>query len=88
MFYFFSVIDNINVPATNLNSDLSKISTWAYHWKMNFNIDPNKQAQEIFFFRKIKKPLHLPINFNNNSVKQAQFQKHLSVYLDCKLDFH
>ena len=28
-----------------------------------------------------------PLNFNNNSVKQVQFQKHLGVYLDDRLDF-
>ena len=28
------------------------------------------------------------MNFDNNSVQQLQFQKHLRVYLDGKLDFH
>ena len=41
---FFSVADNINLSATNLNSDLSKISAWTNQWKMTFNPDPNKQA--------------------------------------------
>ena len=30
---------------------------------------------------------HTPLNFNNNFLKQEQFQKHLGVYLDGKLDF-
>ena len=54
---------------------------------MTFNPDPKKQAQEVFFSRKIKNTSHSPLNFNNNSVQQVQFQKHLSVYLDVKLDF-
>ena len=29
------------------NNDLVKINTWAYQWKMSFNPDPNKQAQEV-----------------------------------------
>ena len=33
-----SVVDNINLSATNLNSDLSKINAW----EMTFNLDPNK----------------------------------------------
>ena len=44
---FFSVIDNTNLSATNLNSDLSKIKAGANRWKKTFNPDPNKQAQEF-----------------------------------------
>ena len=29
----FSVVDNINLSATNLNSDLSKINAWTNQWK-------------------------------------------------------
>ena len=83
----FSVVDNINLSATNLNSDLGKINAWANQWKMTFNPDPNKQAQEVIFSRKIRKTSHPPLTYNNNSVKQVQFQKHLGVYLDSRLDF-
>ena len=38
----FSVVQNINSIRTNLNSDLGKISDWAFQWKMNFNPEPNK----------------------------------------------
>ena len=54
---------------------------------MTFNPDPNKQVQEVIFSHKINKTSQPPLNFNNNSVKQVQFQKHLGVYLDDKLDF-
>ena len=84
----FSVVDNINLSATNLNSDLSKINAWVNHWKMTFNPDPNKQAQEVIFSCKIKNILHPPLNFNNNSVQQVQFQQHLDVYLENKLHFY
>ena len=83
----FSVVDNINLSATNLNSDLSKINAWANQWKMTFNPDPNKQAHEVIFSCKIKKMSHPPLNFHNNSVQQVQFQNHLGIYLDSKLDF-
>ena len=82
-----SVVDNINLSANNLNSDLSKMNAWANQWKMTFNRDPNKQAQEVIFSCKIRKTSHPPLTFNNNSVKQVQFQKHLGVYLDSRLDF-
>ena len=42
----FSVVQNINLTTTDLNSDLSKISHWAFQWKMNFNPDPNKQDKQ------------------------------------------
>ena len=66
---------------------MSKINTWANQWKMTFNPDPNKQAQEDIFSRKISKTSHSPLTFNNNSVKQVQFQKQLVAYLDSRLDF-
>ena len=72
----FFVVDKINLSATNLNSDFSKIDAWANQWKMTFNPDPNKQAQEVIFSRKTKTS-HPPLNFTNNTVQQLQFQKHL-----------
>ena len=59
----FSIVDNINLSATNLNSDLGRIKAWASQWKVTFNPDPNKQVQEVSFSRKIKKTLHPPLNF-------------------------
>ena len=72
---------------TNLSNDLSKINAWTNQWKLIFNPDPRKQAQEVIFSRKTQKMSHLPLNFNNNTVQKVQFQKHLCVYLDGKLDF-
>ena len=70
-----------------MNRDLRKINAWASQWKMIFNTDPNKQAQEIILSGKIKKASHLPLKFNNNSANRVQFQKHFGVYLEDKLDF-
>ena len=81
----FSVVHDINLTATNLNSDLSKINAWANHWKMTFNPDPNKQAQEVIFLVKWKR--YYTFHWTYNSVQQVQLQKHLEVYLDGKLDF-
>ena len=35
--------------ANELNNDLYQINKWAFQWKLRFNPDPSKQAQEIFF---------------------------------------
>ena len=43
----FSVIDDVNSPQIDLNEDLDKINNREYQWKMSFNPDPSKKAQEI-----------------------------------------
>ena len=53
---------------------------------MSLDPEPNKQAQEVDFSRKIK--IHFTLlNFNNNVVTHLFLQKHLSVYRDGRLDF-
>ena len=55
---------------------------------MNFNPDPNNQAQEGIFSCKIKKMPQPSLVFNNNNyVLQTSSQKHLGVTLDAKLIF-
>ena len=83
----FSIVHDPNATANDLNNDLAKINDWAYQWKMNFNPDPFKQAQEALSSRKIKSQNHPCLHFNNNPVNQTPLQKHLGMYLDPKLDF-
>ena len=64
-----------------------KIIDLAFRWKMRFNPDPKKQAQEVIFSRKINKIDHPPLYFNENLVKSSSAQKHLGMILDTKLDF-
>ena len=67
--------------------DLKLINNWAFQWKMNFNPDPTKQADEVIFSRKAKEIYHPPLVFNNTNVSQSSSQKHLGVILDSKLIF-
>ena len=67
----FSVIHDSVIMTLELNSDLSRMKQWACQWKMSFNPDPNKQAQEVIFSRKLKKVCHSPLHFNNNNVSQG-----------------
>ena len=83
----FSVIHDSVITTLELNSDLSRIKQWAFQWKMSFNPDPNKQAQEVIFSRKLKKFCHPSLRFNNNNVSQASSQKHLGLTLDNRLTF-
>ena len=64
----FSGIHDSQTSTNVLNKDLDMIHNWAFHWKMNFNSDPPKQAQEVIFSHKTKKLLHPPIVFNNANV--------------------
>ena len=45
----FSKVLDVNKSVIELNADLEKINQWAYQWKMQFNPDPNKQANEVIF---------------------------------------
>ena len=83
----FSVVRDINTSAIELHKDLKKINDWAFQWKMTFNLDRSKQAQEIIFSRKLKNAMHPPLLFNSSNVSQVNSQKHLGVTLDVKLTF-
>ena len=63
------------------------ISNWAFQWKMSFNTDPSKQAEEVIFSRKLQKSTHSSLSFNNNTLTQSVTQKHLGMLLDTKLYF-
>ena len=54
---------------------------------MSFNPDPSKQAQEVFFSRKINKVHHPPLLFNNSTIQQISSQKHLGIHLDEEFTF-
>ena len=82
----FPVIHESVIMTSKLNTDLARIKQWAFQWKMSFNLDLNKQAQEVIFSRKPKKVCHPPLRFNNN-VSQASSQKHFGLTLGNRLLF-
>ena len=83
----FSVVNNIHTSATTLSQDLKAITKWPFQWKMIFNPDLSKQAQEVIFGTKIKKLLHPTLLFNNIPLNNSLFQKHLGLTLDIELNF-
>ena len=83
----FSVVHDSTLSSASLNNDLLKISQWAYQWKMSFNPDVSKQAQEVVFSRKGITTIHATVYFNNDPVIRENFQKHLGLFLDSKLNF-
>ena len=83
----FTIVKDKNESVNTLNNDLFLISKWAYNWKMPFNPDPSKPAQEVLFSRKKKTQIHQTMSFNNIQVERASHHKHLGVLLDEKLNF-
>ena len=83
----FTIVKDENKSANVLNNDLSLISEWAFNWKMLFNPDPTKPAQEVLFSRKKKTLYHPTLSLNNIQVERASSQKHLGLILDEKLNF-
>ena len=84
----FSTVYEPNISATQLERDRKITSHLAYKWKMNFNPELSKQAQEVIFFRKTVKVCHPSIAFNIAPVARTACQKHLGWYVDEKLNFH
>ena len=48
----FSIVSDPLETANVLNEDVDKIGQWVEQWKMGFNLDPTKQAQEVVFSKK------------------------------------
>ena len=83
----FTIVRDKNKSANMLNNDLRRISKWTYNWKMFFNPDPSKPAQEVVFSRKKKLQKHTITSLDNIQVERASYVKHLSKLLDEKLNF-
>ena len=86
----FSVVQDSTISAYELNNDMQKISEWAYKWKMSFNPNLNKRAQEVIFSWESPnhKSSHPKILFNNALVFCANWQKYLGMYLNKTLNFN
>ena len=83
----FTVVEDLNSAANNMNHDLELIRQWAHDWKMSFNPDPQKQAVELILSKKQIEVDHPEIRFNNIPVMRVDDHKHLGIILDSKLSF-
>ena len=82
----FTIVKDKNESVNTLNNDLMLISKWVYNWKMLFNPDTSKPAQEVLFSRKKQVQIHPTISLNNIQVERVPYQKHLGLILDEKLN--
>ena len=83
----FSIVKDPVISANKLNHDLNIIHQWAHQWKMEFNLDPTKQAFEVLFSCTKSSPNHPQLIFNGTVVAKVNEQKHLSLILDSNLSF-
>ena len=72
----FTIVKDKTESANILSNDQSEISKWVYDWKMLFNPDPCKPAQEVVFSRKKKTQSHPAISLNNIHVERTSYEKH------------
>ena len=72
----FSMVKKIDTSDIESNNILKKISECAFQWRMTFNPDRAKQAQELDFPYRMQTINHPSLCFNQNIVPQTSFQKH------------
>ena len=83
----FTIVQDPNTAASDMNHDLELIKKWAHDWRMSFNPDARKQAVEVIFSRKNKVFDHPEIVCNNAPMKVVDGRKHLGIFFDSKLSF-
>ena len=83
---FIAVFDT-DISAEVLNQDLRAVQDWAYQWKMSFNPDPTKQAEQVIFSARASKVEHPAIYFYGSEVETVPHHKHIGLILDETLNF-
>ena len=83
----FTVVQDPNATADNINHDLQLINLWALKWRMSLSPDPTMQVVEVTFSRKISPSDYQPICFDSVPVRKVTEHKHLGIILDSKLSF-
>ena len=71
-----------------LNKDLELINNWVFQWKIQFNPDRNKQAQELKFSKKAGTKKSLDLTFIKSNVASSPSVKHLGMLHDSRLNFN
>ena len=71
----------------NIEHDLKLIYDWSVKWKMLFNPDITKPAEEVLFTNRTTS-IYSPIAFDDIAIKPVNDHKHLGLTLDSKLTFN
>ena len=81
----FIIVENPNVAAEIINSDLLKISRWANIWLVKFNPNIN---EVMLISRKSNRQNHPQVFMQNQQIQEVEFHKHLGVYLSSDCSWH
>ena len=83
----FTVFQDPNTAASDMNHDLNPIGKWARDWSISFNPDPQKEAVEMILSTKGNEIDHPIILFNKSPVVKVKEHELLGSSLDKKLSF-
>jgi hypothetical protein len=83
----FVRVRDVDESYQKLMADLETIAAWGIQWKMEFNPDVSKQAIEVIFSHKKKKPFHAGLSFHDIPIRREANTKHLGLILDDRLTF-
>lgn len=75
------MVHNKGTSLNNLNNYLNKISQWDFQWKMDLNLDPNKEVQEVILTHKLSRIAHKSYFLRTALYKKTACQKHLGMRL-------
>jgi hypothetical protein len=78
-------VDDPQVSANELNSDLEKLDSWAKKWHVDFS--PPK-TEELIISRKRTKPDHPPVTMRGTPIKRVPHHKHLGLTLSEDLSWN
>ena len=78
---------DIPISTARLERDLDVINRWGHRWKMLFNPDPAKPANEVIFTNRDINNLPI-LTFSGEAIQSIKSHKHLGLILDSKLDFN
>ena len=78
----YIIVENPEVAADILNTDLAKVAAWAQTWLVTFNA---LKTESLLIIRKHNQALHPPVYMQDQPVKEVDVHKHLGLYFskDC-----
>ena len=81
----YIIVDDPEVAADILNTDLSKISAWAKTWLVNFNA---LKTESLLISRKHNQAIHPSIYMQDHLFREVEVHKHLGLYLSKDCSWH
>ena len=73
----YIIVENPEVAADILNTDLAKVAAWAKTWLVTFNA---LKTDSLLISRKHNQALHPPVYMQDQPVKEVHVHKHLGLY--------